>query len=224
VVDTGGTILGSSQGPVQTDDGLIVRALSMLHYDALNAGTGELLAGPTALKELASGSPAVVSANGSFAAKEAPNGVLKPYVVKSVAGKRVALVGVTDGGTAADGSVATTKAPLDALRAIMPEVRSKADVVVVLADSDASSVKAIADAGLGGDVLLGARSTTGQEPVLVGKTLVANAGGLDRYVDRLTMTVAPDGHVTAFEHEEVPLDESVKEDQAITQLRASYAG
>jgi len=201
-----------------------VRVLSELGYDALNAGTGELLAGPTALREIGHGSPALVSANGAFAAQEAPRGALKPYVIKQVGGKRVALVGVTDGGAGVYGSVKPARLPADALRELLPEVRAKADFVVVLADVDVPSVRDLADQGLGIDVLLGARSTIKREPTMIGKTLVANAGGLGRYVDRLTITLTPDGRVASFDYQEVAVDDSVPDDQAIAQLRSTYKG
>lgn len=145
--------------------------------------------------------PALVSANGAFASSDAPAGAIKPYVIRVVGGRRVALVGVTDGGASGNGSVKPTKLPADALRAILPEVRSQADVVVVLADLETSDVIPLAQQGLGIDVLLGARSSSKRDPMLVGNTVVANAGGLDRYVDRLTLTFGPDGRIVSFHQE-----------------------
>jgi 2',3'-cyclic-nucleotide 2'-phosphodiesterase (5'-nucleotidase family) len=198
--------------------------LRELRYDALNAGTSELLAGPTALRELAAGAPALISANAAIAAADAPSGLVKPYVIKEVAGRRIALVGVTDGGVGAYGNVTPTRTPADALRALLPEVRAKADLIVVLADVNVSSVRALADEHLDIDVLLGARASVSREPTLIGSTVVANAGGLSRYVDRLTLEIASDGRISSFDYQEASLDESVPDDPGIAQLRDGYRG
>lgn len=216
--------MGSAATPDVVTDGLLVRAFSELHYDALNAGVGELLAGPTALREIGRMTPALLSANGAFASPEAPSGVIKPYVIRDVGGRRVALVGVTDGGATGYGSVKPTSLPADALRAILPEVRSKADLVVVLADVDLPSVSPLAEDGLGIDVLLGARSSVKRDPTLIGNTVVANAGGLGRYVDKLTLTFGPDGRITSFSQDETLLNDSIPDDPGIVQLQATYKG
>ena len=168
--------------------------------------------------------PTLLSANGAFVAGGAPSGVVRPYVVRDVGGRKVALVGVTDGGAGAYGSVKPTEPPADALRAILPEVRSKADLVVVLADLETPDVGPLAQDGLGIDVLLGARSSAKRDPIRIGNAVVANAGGLGRYVDRLTLTFGPDGSITSFRQEEVYLNDSIPDDQGIARLEATYKG
>jgi 2',3'-cyclic-nucleotide 2'-phosphodiesterase (5'-nucleotidase family) len=150
--------------------------------------------------------------------------MLKPYVIREVGGRRVALVGVTGGGAGSYGAVKPATAPADALRAILPEVRSKADVVVVLADLEAPDASALADGGLGMDVLLGARSVSRRAPTRIGGTIVANAGGLGRFVDKLTLTFGPDGQIASFDQTEVAVDDSVSDDPGIRQLQADYKG
>lgn len=222
VVDTGGTIAGSGSAADLRTDGLIVKVLGSLGYDALNAGPGELLAGPSALRELAAGQPPLVSANGVIVSADAPPGLLKKYVVKTVGGLRVALVGVTDGGPAAYGTVEPTRPAADALRTLMPEIRSRADLVVVLADLDVSSIRPLVLDELGVDVVLGARSSATREATMIGNTVVANAGGLGRFVDRVTLSLGSDGRVVGLDFQEIPLDASVAEDPGVAQLSSSY--
>jgi 2',3'-cyclic-nucleotide 2'-phosphodiesterase (5'-nucleotidase family) len=214
--------MGSGSGTDIVEDALIARVLGVLRYDALNAGVSELLAGPSALAELKDGSPPLVSANGALADAGAPRDLVKPYVVKDVKGLRVALVGVTVGGPAANGTLESVNPPADALRAILSEVRSKSDVVVVLADVDVSSVRILAEEGLGLDVLLGTRSQANREPTLIGKTLVANAGGLGGFVNRVTIVFGSDGSISTFSGEQVQLDDSVADDLVIAKIRDEY--
>ena len=49
VVDTGGSLTGAQTGTGALSDRLYAQVLASLHYDAVNAGPGELLAAPAAL-------------------------------------------------------------------------------------------------------------------------------------------------------------------------------
>lgn len=200
--------------------------LASLHYDAVNAGPGELLAASAALKDLTTSGTALVSANAGLASSDAPKDLVKPYVVKEVAGLKVAVVGVTGGGAAVGSGqeIQPAKPAADALRALLPEIHKQADLVVVLADLDLPGVTALANAGLDVQAILGAQSETPQQATIVGSTVVANGGGYGYYVDTLTLTVAPGGHVLTYASQDLPLDATVKDDPAVAKLRQGFAG
>jgi 2',3'-cyclic-nucleotide 2'-phosphodiesterase (5'-nucleotidase family) len=125
---------------------------------------------------------------------------------------------VTAGGQAGGRTIEPTQAPVEALRAVLPEVRQKADLVVVLADLEVSSIQPLVESGLDVDVVLGARSLTPREPTLIGKTVVASAGGSGRYVDKLTLTFTGEGSVAVQDFEEVVINESVVDDPKVAEF------
>ncbi len=228
VLDTGSSLTGAQSGTGAKSDQLYAQVLESLHYDAVNAGPGELLATPTALKALTADGTALLSANASLASDlpaELPKNLLKPYVVKQVAGLKVGIVGVTAGGLAGASSqeIQPAKSAVDALRALLPEIHKQANLVVVLADLDPAGLNALANAGLAVQAILGAQTEAPQQPTVVGSTVVVNGGGYGYYVDRLTLTVAPDGRVLTYASEDVPLDARVKDDPTVAKLEKGFA-
>jgi len=219
VVDTGGSLTGSSSGAGAPSDLLHARVFAALRYDAVNAGPGESFASADALREVAGSKLPLVSANGRADSPAAVKGLLKTYIVKDVGGIRVALVGVTSNGYADGQEVSTDRQPLDALRAILPEARKQSDVVVVLADLNQSDVDALADAGLGVQVILGGRSQDSRSATLVGSTVVASAGSSGRNVEVLTLQIGSGGQVLTYASAEQALGPSVSDDQAVLKLR-----
>jgi 2',3'-cyclic-nucleotide 2'-phosphodiesterase (5'-nucleotidase family) len=226
VVDTGGSLTGAQSGTGAQSDAFYGQVLGHIHYDAVNAGPGELLATPATLKDLTNSGTALVSANGGLQSSGAPADLLKPYVVREAGGVKVAFVGVTAGGAAAGSAqeIRTKTPAVDALRAVLPELHKQADLVVVLADLDQAEARALATAGLDVQVILGARSETSQKATLVGSTVVANAGGYGSYVDRLSLTIGADNRVVSYESEEQGLDPSIPDEPGVLKLRPGYSG
>ena len=225
MVDTGGSLTGAQTGTGAQSDRLYAQVLADIHYDAVNAGPGELLAAPATLKDLTAGGAPLLSANAGLASSDVPTGLVKPYVVKDVAGVKVALVGITAGGAAVGSSqqVKPEKSAADALRALLPDIHKQADLVVVLADLDPAGLSGLAGAGLDVQAILGAQSETSPQVTVVGKTVVADGGGYGYYVDTLTLTVSPDGHVLTYASKALPLDAQVKDDPAVLKLRQGFS-
>ncbi|MHB0875166.1 MAG: bifunctional UDP-sugar hydrolase/5'-nucleotidase [Anaerolineae bacterium] len=202
-----------------------MRALTAMGYGVLNAGSGELGSDWGVLRGLADGrAPVLVSSNGRPASvgqgsaesqAEAP----EPYVIREVGGVRVGIVGVTSPNEASDASGAADITPaVSALRALLPEVRKQADVVVALADLEPAEVQELATAGLDLDVVLGSRVLQSQELAWVGQTAVVAVGGAGRYVGRLTLQVDSQGQVVSAEHDLKILAQSVADDPEMVTL------
>jgi 2',3'-cyclic-nucleotide 2'-phosphodiesterase (5'-nucleotidase family) len=225
LVDTGGTLVdGSGEGPKRNQ--LLVRAMSEMGYDVLNVGGSEVLAGPTALEQLAVlprpqlvGGPAAAHPGTT----EGENPTSKPYLVLERSGLRIGFVGVrspdTSAGSSGDGSLASLA---DAVRPMLSEVKGQADVIVVLADLDLSEVQALAGAGLDPQVVLGGRSAAPRPATREGSTIVASAGAAGENVGTLTLQVLDGGQVVAFRGETTPLDGSITADAEMTRLRDQY--
>jgi 2',3'-cyclic-nucleotide 2'-phosphodiesterase (5'-nucleotidase family) len=216
-VDTGGTLIGGADASSQRTDELIVRALAAMRYDALNAGFGELRAGPLALRRLAEPSaPALISSNGRMASVGAG-------LICEVGGVCVGLVGVTSpnasGGTA---DVADLTPAVEALRAVLPGMRNQADLVVALADLEPAEVQELAAAGLDLQVVLGGRVLQCQALTRVGQTVVVAVGGDGRYVGKLALEIDTRGRIVSAENQIEVLGPDTPDDPDVAALYDQY--
>jgi 2',3'-cyclic-nucleotide 2'-phosphodiesterase (5'-nucleotidase family) len=210
VVDTGNTLTGGSDG--QSNE-LLVKAMTLIGYDALNAGRGELLAGGQALQALQSpGAPAVVSSNAPFVPEA--QGRIKPYAIRSVNGTSVGIIGITGRDTAGASD------PGAAVARIAPEVRRQAGFVVVIADLDRREANKLAATVPGIQVIVTAKGSV-EAPANVGGTVVAAVPGDGAYVGWLDLTVSKDGEVASFRGGAKELVPEIAVDPDTAALRAS---
>jgi len=214
LVDTGWA-LGGNDGAYDTwSDEYLVEGLAAMGYDALNAGVGELGAAAPVLQRLAGlGGPTLISSNAGLPTSS-------DGLICDLAGLRVGLIGVTSPGATSGGPDATHVDPaVEALRAILPEVRRQADVIVVLADLEPAEIRELAEAELDVQVVLGGRYLQCQELTWFGQTAAVAVGGDGRYVGKLTLEVDSQGQVVGAENRIRVLGQSVPDDPEIAALR-----
>jgi len=123
-----------------------------------------------------------------------------------VDGVRVGVIGVTTPNTpeiTAGGMTAgcAFRPAAEAVAELLPEVEGRSDLVVVLSHLGYEGDVALAKAVHGIDVIVGGHSHTElPEPVLVGRTLIVQAGYYGKYVGRLELTVDLEtGSVTTYD-------------------------
>ncbi len=127
-----------------------------------------------------------------------PGGALladAPYVVLDADGVRVGVIGLTTDETPKLTARGLTEGvvfepPAQALRRVLPEVRARSDIVVVLSHLGYEADRALASAVPGADLIVGGHShTVLPEPVRVGNTLIVQAGSRGRFLGRLELLV-----------------------------------
>jgi 2',3'-cyclic-nucleotide 2'-phosphodiesterase (5'-nucleotidase family) len=171
--------------------------MNVLGFDALVVGNHEFDYGPQVLNQRISQAKfPVLAAN----VEGLPG--LKPYVIKTVGGLKVGLIGVVT----ADTPVATHPrnvaglkfiSPEAAVTKYLPEVRSQADLIVVLSHEGLEADKALAANVPGIDVIVGGHSHTKLlKPVRVGPTIIVQAWEHAKALGVLDLTVAG-GKITA---------------------------
>jgi hypothetical protein len=167
VVDTG-DFLGTPDKPYGYDTDLMLDIMKTIRYDAVTLGEAELRRGLAVVKESAArGGLTIVAAN-MFRVGEDRVRPFAPYVVKKIGRTRFAVIGIIgkeDRGANALQNVwldpkmleqegISVTDPLVALREIVPQVRRRADVVVVLAHTGLERAREIATLVPGVDVVL----------------------------------------------------------------------
>ncbi len=216
-MDTGWALGGSDRAYTEWSDGYLVEALAAMGYDALNAGVGELSAAEPLLQRLADlGGPTLITSCARVPSSS-------DGLICDLGGLQVGLIGVTSPDGVSEGPDTTQLAPpVEALEAILPEVRRHADVIVVLADLWPWEIRELAEAALDVQVILGGRYLQCQELTWIGRTAVVAVGGDGRYVGKLTLEVDAQGQVVGAVNRIAVLGQSVSDDPDMLALRDRY--
>jgi hypothetical protein len=143
--------------------------------------------------------------------------VLEPYVIRSVGGLRVGIIGLLDAVTPVPREIADKGLevldPIDAASMYVPKVRKKADLVVVLGYLYTNRAREVAERVKGIDIILHRGSRMSTQPEKVGDTILAPAGRLSGHVAELELTFAPAGSIDSFVGDVVQLHESSPRDR-----------
>jgi 5'-nucleotidase/UDP-sugar diphosphatase len=129
---------------------------------------------------------------------------LRPYVIKEVAGVRVAIIGVVTQDTPISThprNVVGLKfdPPGDVVRKYIAELKDKADIVVVLSHIGYAADRTLAEDVKGIDVIVGGHSHTKLEtPVKVGGTIIVQAWEHAKALGVLDLTVE-DGRISRYQ-------------------------
>jgi 5'-nucleotidase/UDP-sugar diphosphatase len=208
-------------------DEVVLRIYGFLKYDAVAIGDQEFANGWAFLAErvLTSGLPWL-----SACLKDAETGkrVAPPYIVKTLSGVRVAVIGLigpdafefmepdeTESLTIAD--------PVEMMKFYLPELRRLADVVVALSHLGDEEDMTLAERVPGIDVIVGGHTQVLlKEPLKVGETFIVQAGPDGEYVGRLDLKVDPKGRIVETRNQMIPLDSHVPDDSEIAWLVEAY--
>jgi 5'-nucleotidase/UDP-sugar diphosphatase len=154
---------------------------------------------------------------------------LKPFVIETVGGVRVGLIGVVLEDTPAYTSprnVAGLKftPPAAAVKKYLNKIRKESDIVIVLSHQGLAADRALAAAVPGIDVIVGGHTHTRvPQPVVVGHTLIVQAGEYAKDLGVLDLTVRG-GKITAFDGRLQAIQPATgKADPKIEQLVDYYA-
>lgn len=206
----------------------VLKAFSQFKLDAVNFSHRDLLFGKVALDKEKYDAQVketpilgeMISANIIPATDINKHVALKPYVIREVPGKRfgsktsvkVAFVGLTEpwpGGTT--GFVIND--PAEKLKSILPEVRSNADIIVVLAYTTLGTARKIIQLNPDIDVLIAANSVSAPPPAQrEGKTIFVHAMQQTKSLGELRLYLDESGKVKDYLNRYISLN-SIMPDQ-----------
>jgi len=133
---------------------VLVRAMNLMRYDAMGLGPHDLAIGEVMLRELASiASFPMICSNLQFQKGVEP--WIKPYVLIKRDQARIALVSLLPSAPGARITGAKLIPPRQALQAMLPELRSNADCVVLLTQCGTEEISALLGDEGAVDVILG---------------------------------------------------------------------
>lgn len=206
--------------------------MNRLGYDAMTLGNHEFDAGPATLAAFIKALKfPVVAADVNVSRSKDLRGLVVPYVVREVAGRKVGIVGASQPKTpemSTPGPDVTFGKTVPAVtKAVKALKRKGVDIIVVVSHAGLEGDKKLAAAVPGVDVIVGGHShvllsntapeAVGPCPLVVphpgvGPTLIVTAGFWGRYLGVLHVRFDKAGRVTRYDGDPVLLDASVPED------------
>ncbi len=155
----------------------VIEVMNLMAFDAMVPGNHEFDFGQDVLrKRISEARFPVLAANvGGFGPS------FKPYIIREVGGVKMAVIGIVTDETPVSTHPRnvvglTFSSPADTLRRYLPEVRGKADIVIVLSHIGYAADRALAEQVKGIDVIVGGHSHTKlEQPARVGDTIIVQA-------------------------------------------------
>ena len=146
---------------------ILVRAMNRMGYEAMGLGRHDLAMGEVALRELVSiASFPMVCTNLEFRQGVTP--WIRDHVLLERAGVRVGVISLLAMDTGARFTRATVIPPDQALRAMLPKLKTKTDCVVLLTQMDSTEISALLQANPGVTAVIGdCRATSLDSPLYV---------------------------------------------------------
>lgn len=176
----------------------IIDAMNLVGYDALTLGNHDFDHGQDVLKTRAAQAQfPFIAANILEEATGKPPTWVKPYIIKEVAGLRFGVIGLANSGTPVISKPSNSQGlkfvrEVDAVRQVLPEVKNKSDLIVVLAHEGLDYDQRLAAEVPGIDVIVSGHTHVEQrQPKVVGGTIIVHAGYKAQYVGRLVLQIDP---------------------------------
>lgn len=220
LVDSGDVL--SAKGR-KAGDRRLLQVYERLEYDAVNVGDQEFVNGRAFFDTCVAGA-GVPWVSASLTDVHSGDLLVPPYVIRTVSGLDVALLGVVDGQSfmtlhpeafegVAVGSVAGV------MERYLPELMERADVVIVLSNLGTEGDYDLATEVDGVDVIVGGHSgDVLHEPLQVDGTLIVRSGAGGEYVGQLQFQLNEHGDIQDFEHKLISLEMSVPEESAVAAM------
>jgi hypothetical protein len=111
------------------------------------------------------------------------------------------------------------KDPAETLRAVLPEARKKADIVVVLFSAMRDQARRLVTDVPGVDLMIaGLEGAVDMKPEMVGTTALVQNGDRGRYASAIGITLDKDKHPVAYDMRSTPLDSTIPDDPNAAKL------
>jgi hypothetical protein len=222
LVDAGDITAGASDWELFEFE-YILKGYAAAGYDTVNVGHRELSLGRDRLRALRSGKVPFVSAN---VFDDQGKLIFEPYrIVKLKGGGRAAIIGIADidYDPATLGPNLRVGPPVEALARWLPELRGKADLIVLLAFATETSIRTLAEKFESIDVIVGGKTfrPTG-EPLRFNKSLVVLVTDKGKGIGHLQLEPGEENERWKAHNEIVVLTQDLPSDQGYTQVYEDY--
>ncbi|MDB6125958.1 MAG: cytochrome [Pedosphaera sp.] len=202
----------------------MLQAYAAMNFDALNLGHREAQLSADQLSALKNESPVtLISAN--LLDKKSGSPLVEPYKIINRGKYKVALLGLMDSqmqNESLGAGVGLEKMEVT-LERLLPELKRKADVVILLAFTDEVSLSRLAQEFYELDIILGGKvSQPSQKLDKENRSLILYTANEGRALGRLKAKVSGHGKVAAVDHEIKLLQDQIPESDAVRSMAEKY--
>lgn len=223
LVDVGNAIEGPADYQLMKYR-FVQRAYAGMGYAALNVGEREAQLSAAELRELKTSAPVqMISANVLDAATGAR--IFEPSRIVEHNGRRIAIVGVVDGGRGGDsaGQGVTIEPMNTALEKLLPSLRGQADHMVLLAFADEEALSALAKQFYEFDVILGGKVRQPSQQLLIeNRSIILYTTNESKAVGVLKAEMAEPSKLVPKQFDITLLHDHIPQDQALRQENEAY--
>lgn len=227
VVDAGDAF-GAELSFTQKEAELAFDAMNVVGLDAFVPGETEFVFGLPFLLDLASRAKfAIVAAN--IVDPETGEGIFgAPYTIKTLkGGLRVAIIGVLDDAIRFPAYIDVSKfrvlPAIETVATLVPELRTKADFIIVLShmgmERSLELARQVGDFDL---VVVGHGKPVVKQLEKQGKSIMLATGGSGQYIGRIDLSLSAAGVIEQGQMRLLPLDDSIPLNQEVKDLFAQY--
>jgi len=221
---------GDYAHPTQThedrENWFVLRTMGEMHYDAMTLGELELLRGPSYVKSIIDSTKVPITL-ANVRLKGAKQPIAEEFLIRQVKGVTCGIIGLM-GQDFGEGKQKFVELgfevddPFMTAAKLVPEVRKKADLVIVLAHLGSADAFQLPKAVPGIDVIVFGHYPGTVAPTQVEGALTVRPGQRGQYLGETRMVVNPENKVVSYSGEAVALDvKVVGEDPKISaELRA----
>ena len=221
MLDTGNVLFGGSRVSRRVRGAVHIDAMNAMGYAAMNVAERDLRWGMDTLVERQSEARfPFLSATLVISGTDAP--LHQPYALFDVDGVPVAVMGLAISQIPAEhrrplvsGEMIDTLDPIATARRLLPEIRERADVVVVLSHMGIEQDIELARQVQGIDAILGGVSRRVEDVPFMAEgadTVITCAGYQGQWLGVLTLSFDVQGNVTAFDGETLSLTDEFPDD------------
>lgn len=200
-----------------------LKAMNLMDYDALNLGSREFSLGIDFLKSTSSAvSFPFVSSNLVYDKIQLP--WIKDYIIKNVGGLRVAILGVMPSDALEKVSnpryVKNLKiiTPETALKNLLPEIRKKADLVILLSQLGVEATSLLVNNVHGIDLAISGGRKKPRHTDNNGSTPVVQAGSRGDHLGSLQVTTSDTGEISIGQGKLIDLNKSLPSDDVVSKI------
>lgn len=202
----------------------MLRAFAEMQFDAINLGHREVQLSASALRDLASTSPVpLISAN--LLDTQSGRPVVSPYRIVRRGAARIAIVGVVEPQGTRDrlGEGLRIEEIATSLAALLPELRDRADLFVLLAFVDEGALTRLAQEFYEFDLILGGRvRQPAQSLIHENRSAIFFTTNEARTVAAMETEVRDGRRLQVIAAQVIFLDESIPEDASFVALSDDY--
>jgi len=210
-----------TQGTIKSK--VALEAMKKMDYDALVLGEREIALGDDfVFKQIKKGGVPLVDTNVEYNGRD----VGKRKIIIKRGGLKIGILGLTLDQTRAGQEAWTIEDPFEAVKEVLPDLRKKVDIVILLSHIGYRQSVALAeDKDIDGIdvVLVGHGGRRVKTPQSIGNAIMAEAGSQGKYVGRVDLTYdREEKKITDFSGKLIPLDSKVADDEKMQKLYSSY--